>query len=383
MAAPSERHPVTALLADLVRIESINPAHDPAGSGEAKVADHVEAWARARGIAVRRQPVLPGRENVLLTVGGARPGRRLLLEAHMDTVTVSGMTIPPFDPAIRDGRLYGRGACDVKAGLAAMMVALEEAHCRRDRLAGSVMLAAAVDEEFGFQGALALGREITADGCIVAEPTGLDVVIAHRGAVRFQVKAVGRAAHSSKPELGRNAITAMARVVTHLDGVLAARCARTRHPLCGPPSAIISLIRGGVQVNWVPPEAVIDIEARPLPGEESADWVDLVRDELPRVPGIHPDIRLECLAPYLDSPSLECPPDAAIAVSALRAAGRTVPAGAPYGTDASKLHRAGIPSVVLGPGSIDQAHGAVEWVDLDQVVEAVAIYGRAIDGFLG
>lgn len=378
------RHPVIGLLADLVAIESINPGHDPAGSGEVRVADYVCAWAARRGLEAVRQPVLPGgRDNVLISVDSGRPGRHLLLEAHMDTVTVTGMTIPPFRPDIAEGRLYGRGACDVKAGLAAMMFALEQAAADRGSWTGRVTLAAAVDEEFGFRGAVKLAETLRADGAVVAEPTGNQVVTAHRGALRFQVTAHGRAAHSSKPHLGCNAITAMARVILHLDDALRARLADRVHPLCGPASAIISLIKGGVQVNWVPPECTIDVELRTLPGQDGAELLDFVRRTAAGTPGLDPDIRIEAAAPYLDSASLECPPDAAVARAALEAAGQAAPVGAPYGTDAGKLAKAGIPSVVVGPGSIDQAHGAVEWVELEQVIAAVELYGRVLRRFGG
>lgn len=375
------QHPVVGLLAQLVAIESINPGHDPRGSGEGPIGRFVAERARKAGLVVTVQPVLPGRDNILMSVDSGRPGRHLLFEAHLDTVTVTGMTIPPFSPDIREGRLYGRGSCDTKAGLAAMMTVVEQLAAAKTGWSGKVTLAATVDEEYAFRGAVKLGETLKADGAVVAEPTELQVVSAHRGAVRWQVMAHGLASHSSKPQLGRNAITAMARVITHLDEAFARELAGRRHPLCGPSTHVISLIKGGVQVNWVPPDCTIDLEVRLIPGQEVEDVLAFTRRELAKVPGIDPDIRLECKAPYLDSASLDCPADLPIVRAALAAAGQSAPIGAPYGTDASKLHRCGIPSVVLGPGSIDQAHGAVEWVEIDQVVRCVALYRRIVEKF--
>jgi acetylornithine deacetylase len=373
--------PVVGLLADLIRIESINPSHDAAGSGEGPIGRFVADWARRRKLDVEVQPVLPGgRDNVLVRVDSGRPGPHLMLEAHMDTVTVTGMTIPPFEPTVREGRLYGRGACDVKGGLAAMLTAVAEAAGRRT-WRGRLTMAAAVDEEYGFQGALQLGKTIKADGGVVAEPTDLQVVTAHRGVVRWRITAEGRAAHSSKPQLGRNAITAMARVITHLDAAFARELSSKVHPLVGPCTAAITLITGGVQVNWIPPDCTITCEVRLIPGQKVEDVMALTRRELAQVPGLDPDIKLVNHDPYLDSLSLDISPATPIAQAALAAVGQAAPAGAPYGTDASKLTACGIPSVVLGPGSIDQAHGAVEWIDVGQLVKSVELYGRIVDRF--
>lgn len=378
---PSES-PVVGLLSDLVRIESINPSHDAAGSGEGPIGRFVADWGRKHKLDVEVQPVLPGnRDNVLLRVDSGRPGPHLVLEAHMDTVTVTGMTIPPFEPAVRDGKLFGRGACDVKGGLAAMMTAARLAGERRVSFRGKLTLAAAVDEEFGFQGALKIGNTLKADGGIVAEPTDLQVVTAHRGVVRWRVTAHGRAAHSSKPHLGKNAITAMARVITHLDEAFRRELSARVHALTGPCTAAITLITGGVQVNWIPPECTITCEVRLVPGQKPADVLDLTRRELAKVAGVDPEIKLVCHEPYLDSMSLDISPGTPIAKAALEAVGQRDAAGAPYGTDASKLTHCGIPSVVLGPGCIDQAHGAVEWIDVGQLEKSVELYGRIIERF--
>jgi len=371
---------VVRLLADLVSIESINPFHDAAGAGEKNMARYIIDWSRRIGVEPVIQPVLPQRDNVLVTVDSGKPGRHLVFEAHMDTVTVTGMTIPPFQPDIRDGLMFGRGSCDTKGGMSAMMTAVKAAAGRRD-WAGKVTFAATVDEEYSFKGALKLGDTVKADGAVVAEPTDLKVVTAHRGCVRWKIIAHGRAAHSSKPQLGRNAIVAMSRVILHLEDAFKKELANKVHRLTGPSTAVISMISGGVQVNWVPPEASIQCEVRLIPGQTAAEVMKFVRGAVAAVPGLEADIRIECCDPYLESHSQDVAASEPIAVAALAAANQAEPLGAPYGTDAGKLTAAGMPSVVLGPGSIDQAHGAVEWVELDQVVRCAELYGRIIDRF--
>ena len=217
---------VLSTLSDLVAINSINPAyHD--GVSEEGVARYVDEFFRSRNIETFRQTVMPGRSNVIARVPGRNPERRIVLEAHMDTVSVRGMTIPPFDPVVRDGLLYGRGSCDTKAGLAAMMHAVAS-------LEGpppcEVWLAAVVDEEFSFQGVLALCDGLRADAAIVAEPTSLRAVIASKGVLRWKIRTRGKAAHSSKPHLGINAISHMAQIISALDRD-AESLANRSHPL--------------------------------------------------------------------------------------------------------------------------------------------------------
>jgi acetylornithine deacetylase/succinyl-diaminopimelate desuccinylase family protein len=354
-------------LADLVRINSINPAYE-GGVGEEAVARYVEDFFTQRGIETWRQPVAPGRDNVIARLPGAQPNRRVVLEAHMDTVSTTGMTIDPFDPVIRDGKLYGRGSCDTKAGLATMMHAL--AYFKENGLTPpcEVWLAAVVDEEYTFLGVRKLCDEgLRADAAIVAEPTELRGVTAAKGVLRWRLRTRGKAAHSAKPHLGRNAIQHMGHVLRVLEEPIPTAA----HPLLGPATLNVGLIRGGEQINFVPEVCEIAIDRRLLPGEDpEAVWAATNR----RVSEL-PDITVEADAPYLaDGPLETDPSDPAVRTAQQVLSGLGLdpaPVGVPFGSDASKLARAGIPSLIFGPGSIDRAHAAVEYVECDQVLTAL------------
>lgn len=367
---------VLETLAGLVRINSINPAYDN-GVPEAGVANYVREFFAGRGVETWEQQVHPGRSNLIARLPGRGAGR-VVLEAHMDTASINGMTIEPFDPAIRDGKLYGRGSCDTKAGLAAMMEAI--ASLRSDNIVPpcEVWLCAAVDEEFSFTGVTRFCQGLMADAAIVAEPTELRNVVASKGVLRWRIRTNGRAAHSSKPHLGVNAIEHMAAVVQAIaeENRKLAACV---HPLLGPGTLNVGVIHGGVQVNFVPDGCTIEIDRRLLPGER-VDAVLAVHEEMlarlrAEIPGFD---AVQEQPPLLADEALETASDSAVAVAASNVLGRMgldgTPVGVPYGSDASKLARQGVPSIIFGPGSIDQAHAAVEWVECEQVVRAVEFY---------
>lgn len=368
--------PVLDILADLVRINSVNPAYE-GGVSEAAVAAYARDFFTAHGIECREQEVFPGRPNLIARLAGRDPGRRIVFEAHSDTASVAGMSIPPFQPEVREGRLYGRGSCDTKAGLAAMMHALA-ALAAGERPSAEIWVVAAADEEFSFRGVLKLCEGLKAAGGVVSEPTSMRLITATKGCLRFRVHTRGRAAHSSKPHLGVNAISRMTEVARAIERDAAGLAARS-HPLLGHATSNIGLIRGGTQVNMVPDACTIDVDRRLLPGEEPAAILNGYRR---LVEALKVDASLEMT---LEDNALETPPDARVAATAasvLAALGLDpAPAGVPYGSDASKLSRAGIPSIVIGPGSIDQAHAAVEWVDTHQVKLAAEFYRRMMLAF--
>jgi acetylornithine deacetylase/succinyl-diaminopimelate desuccinylase family protein len=377
------RDGVLATLADLVSINSINPAYEN-GTPEEGVASYVERFFAEREIETFRQSVLPGRSNVIARLPGRNPQRRVVMEAHMDTASITGMSIPPFEPVIREGRLYGRGACDTKAGLAAMMHAV--AWMREESITPpcEVWLAAVVDEEYLFRGVLALCEGLQADAAIVAEPTELRAIIASKGVLRWNVRTAGKAAHSSKPHLGVNAISHMALVVAALDRE-AQRLRRNAHPLLGPATLNVGVIRGGVQVNFVPDRCEIEIDRRLLPGETPETVLAHHETILADLRAQHPQLRVESDPPMLADPALETDAEAQVAQRArdvLIGMGLNGElSGVPYGSDASKLSRHGVPSIIFGPGSIDRAHAAVEYVDCDQVVLAESFYREFLLGF--
>ena len=368
---------VVRLLRELVSIESVNLAY-PGGVGEAGMAGYVEAWARDGGFRVERQEVTPGQDNVLVTLDVPGATETLLFHAHMDTVALAPME-DALKPVIRDGRLYGRGACDTKGSLAAMMATLERLRERVEDLTVNVALLAAVDEEHAFTGVLRyVESDASASAAVVGEPTDLRPVIAHKGCVRGVIRTIGKAAHSSEPHRGVSAIDAMADVLVELR-VLQQHLPNHTHQLLGPPTFSVGLIEGGTGVNIVPETCTITYDRRTLPGEDPQQVLAELDDVIGRVRAARPDVVIERLAPDLVDDALDTVPGNALvqaARDACDAAGmQSEPVGVPYGSDASKLQqRGGIPCIVLGPGSIAQAHGADEFVPLDQLASAVNIY---------
>jgi acetylornithine deacetylase len=367
--------PVAKILAELVRINSVNPAYG--GPGEAELAAWVRQFFASRQMEVSEQWVWPDRPNVIARLRGRNSRRRVILEAHLDTVSVVGMTIEPFAPRVEGGRLFGRGACDTKGGLAAMMHAIVGVHADGLVPPCDVWLAAVVDEEHGFRGVAKLCEDLTADAAIVAEPTNLRAVVASKGVLRWRIRVEGRAAHSGKPHLGVNAINHMARIVLAFEQDQA-RLATAVHPLLGAATCNVGVIHGGVQVNFVPAECVIEVDRRLLPGEKPADVLTHYQELINALREQHPSLRAVMEPPMLVDEALETPVESPLVQTATTLLAErgldAVPCGVPYGSDASKLSRRGVPSIVFGPGSIDDAHGAIESVDLAEVEKAADFY---------
>jgi acetylornithine deacetylase/succinyl-diaminopimelate desuccinylase family protein len=376
--------PVLQTLADLVRINSINSSYE-GGPGEKEVAAYVRLFFEQRGIEVWEQEVFPGRNNVIARVPGDDSSRRIVFEAHMDTVSIKGMTIDPFDPVIRDGKLHGRGSVDDKAGLAAMMHAVADIHASGEPPPCELWLAAVVDEEFSFRGVVKLCEGLKADAAVVAEPTEFKCVIASKGVLRWRIRTKGKAAHSAKPHLGINAITAMSRVVLALNEDHE-RMQQVQHPLLGPATCNVGVIHGGVQVNFVPDEAVIEIDRRLLPGEEVESVLAHYQSLLDALMKQHPDVIAEMEQPMLQDWSFQTDANAPLVQlsrDVLRGMKREDGvSGVPFGSDASKFARLGIPTILFGPGSIDQAHAAVEYVECAEVEAALAFYTQLARRFV-
>ncbi len=384
---------VLETLCDLVRLPSVNPmGRDVQGDVyyEHRVTDYLQRLFERLKWPFRRQTVAPGRDNIVARLDGDVPpqkgGSILMFEVHQDTVPVEGMTIEPWQPEVRNGRVYGRGACDIKGGMACMLAALSRLDEQRPAGMPTMVMACTVDEEYGFSGARKVvqmwqqDRDFlprAPDAVIVSEPTLLDVVVAHKGAVRWRCHTRGRAAHSSQPHVGHNAIYDMARVVAILESY-----ARDvvpglgEHALLGKPSLSVGLISGGISVNVVPDRCSIEIDRRTLPGEdERAAWqhvVDHLAETLPE------SVRLEYDEPHQGVAGLEQELNQELAERVGRAAqaagapGRKI--GVPYGTDAPAFASAGIPTVVFGPGAIEQAHTVDEWIEVEQLNAAVECY---------
>jgi acetylornithine deacetylase len=343
---------LTDLVADLVAIDSVNPELVPGGAGEREIAAFVAGWLERAGLEVHVEDVVPGRPNVVGVARGRGGGPTLLLNGHLDTVGVGGMA-DPHVPRMDGGRLFGRGAYDMKAGLAAAMVAAAEVR----GLAGDVVVAAVCDEEMAGLGTRALLAGTRADAAIVTEPTELVVGLAHKGFAGFSIETVGAAAHGSMPELGRDAIVEMGPVLVALRALDAQLQSGTRDPLLGTASLHASVIAGGQEFSSYPASCVVHGEIRTLPG--MLDPAGLLQAAV-GASGADARLVLE-----VTGEPLQTDPDATIAQLVVRHAG-TMFGGLPYWTDAAQLAAAGIPTVLFGPSGIG-AHADEEWVDLASV----------------
>jgi acetylornithine deacetylase len=400
---------VVDTLRDLVRVPSVNPmGRNVSGPEfyEYQVTDHLQRLFERLGVPWERQEVAPKRANILARLEGDRSledgGKLLVLEAHQDTVPVDGMTIEPWCGDLRDGRIYGRGSCDIKGGMSAMLAAFSRLVEERPRGRPTVVMACSINEEHGYTGAKRIaeswltagGSKLlprTPDAVIVAEPTMLDVVLAHKGVARWRCVTHGRAAHSSHPELGRNAIYEMGRVLAALEAY-AKDVAPTlgEHPLVGRPTLSVGIIGGGISVNTVPDRCTIEIDRRVLPGEDPTTARQMVIDYLAERPGLsQPPFHqpLEHEPPFIMAYGLSEDRNAALgeALGAVSRAcgGSGQRTGVRYGTDAAEFAQAGAPSVVFGPGSIEQAHTRDEWLAVEQLETAAEIYyqfARRFDG---
>jgi acetylornithine deacetylase len=357
------RDDLVALTSDLVAIDSVNPSLVPGGAGEGEIAAFVAAWARAAGLEAEVLEETSGRPSVVVRARGRGAGRTLLLCAHLDTVGVDGMT-DPHAPRIDGDRLYGRGAYDMKAGLAAALVGCREAAARP--LAGDVVVAAVADEEHASVGVQEVLRAVRADAAIVTEPTELEVIVAHRGFVWAEIEVTGRAAHGSRPHLGVDAIVKTGPILTALGALDSALGERT-HPLLGRGSVHASLIEGGNELSSYPARCVLGLERRTLPGETAAD----VEAELASLLDACRAADAELVAAQrtlLVREPFQVAHDAEV-VEVVRAAAAEVLAQAPsiagasYWADAAFIAAAGIPTVMFGPGG-DGAHAVEEWVSI-------------------
>lgn len=357
------------LLSELIALPSVNPAFLPPKdrhAGEERVSQFLAATAAQAGLDVGFQPVLPNRSNLLVRL--APPGKarqRVLLAPHLDTVNG---TEAQFQPRFRDGRLYGRGACDTKGSVAAMLQALcELGRTGRRPAATEIVFAGLVDEEDAQRGSRVLATSsLKADLALVGEATELKVVTAHKGSLWLRVETHGRAAHGARPELGRNAVLAMARVVELLETKYAAQLRRHVHPLLGGATVSVGAISGGTQPNIVPDHCHILVDRRTLPGEtESA-----VRREIKEL--LRPQGLKVAISNYKPVPCqpLETSLKLPLVRQLLDSIGQRQPLGVDYFCDASVLAQGGTPSVVFGPGNIAQAHTADEWISAKQLNKA-------------
>jgi len=340
------------LICDLVAIESVNPDLVPGGSGEGAIASFVAGWLSDAGLEVTIVEPAPGRPSVVGVLRGSGGGRSLMLNAHMDTVGAGGMT-DAFTPRVENGRVYGRGAYDMKGSLAAIMLTAK----RAPRLRGDLILAAVSDEEVASTGTSALLERFSADFGIVTEPTELRLCLAHKGFVWLEVETTGVAAHGSRADIGVDAIAAMGPVLARVQDLQNSLRVSPRHPLLGTGSVHASLIEGGQEWSTYPARCVLKIERRTIPGEDVTDEIPGARIVLERSPS-------------------EVAADHPLARAVSEAAGHPEEIGVAYWMDMALMNAAGIPTVCYGPAG-EGEHADVEWVDLASVERCVDVYVEA------
>ena len=361
--------PAVRLLRELVAVNSVNPTLVAGAPGEREVADLVAAEMRRGGLDVSIETVAPGRPNVIGVLEGRAKGRTLMFCGHTDTVGVTGMTAP-FTPVVRDGRLYGRGAQDMKGGVAAMMSAAAAIAAHGGLASGRLIVAAVVDEEHSSIGADALVKTWRADAAIVTEPTDLEIAVGHKGFAWVDILVEGKAAHGSRPAEGQDAILRLGRVLTRLEALDRTLQARPPHPLVGAGSLHASIIEGGRELSSYPDRATLQMERRTLPSEPESIALEEVQRILDDLAKEDSTFRGSATARF-SRPGYEVPVDhelpQMLTTALATAGGRPCITGASFWTDAAVLGHAGIPSILFGPGGAG-LHSIEEYVNVADVL---------------
>ena len=356
----------------LVRINSINPLLTPEGVGETEIGKYVAAKLDVLGLAVSTTEISPARVNVIGILKGSGGGRSLLLNAHMDTVGVEGMTIDPFEGQLRDGRIYGRGSQDMKASLAAMMAAAKALVDAGITLKGDLLITAVADEEHSSLGTEHLVKTFSADAAIVTEPTDMHVCRAHRGFIWYDIETFGRAAHGSRYAEGIDANMRMGRILGELDKLESELLTHTGHPLTGPPSLHAARLRGGTEVSTYADHCLLQVERRTVPGETVAQATNELQGIIDQLSERDSTFKAAVKPTFWREP-FEVALDAKIVQVLDQALGKRIGhrpthTGQTFWTDAALLSDAGIETVLLGPKGCG-LHSAEEWVDINSVVD--------------
>ncbi|WP_046731391.1 ArgE/DapE family deacylase [Streptomyces humi] len=381
-AEPLDSDP-TGLLARLIAIDSVNPDLVPGGAGETVIADFCGHWLAAHGFEVHRLERRPGRPSLVAIARGTGGGRSLMLNGHLDTVSLADYDGDPLDPQIRGGRMYGRGSFDMKGGIAAMMVAAARATADGP-LRGDVILACVADEEFGSSGTAEVLESFTADAAIVTEPSHLEVTLAHKGFVWFDVEIEGRAAHGSRPDLGIDAIAKAGHFLVALENLGRRLAHGPAHPLLGTGTVHASVIHGGEEPSTYPAHCRITLERRTVPGE-NADTVEReLTAILDRLAATVADFHYR-LTRGLHREPFEADPQAPVVRTlthhAEQALGHPpVVRAEPFWTDCALLDQAGIPCLLFGVDG-EGAHAATEYVDLASLDRLTDILTATIANF--
>ncbi|WP_080834304.1 M20 family metallopeptidase [Cohnella massiliensis] len=362
------------LLGDLIRFKSVNPT-----GSEGETAAYIAKAMKAAGCEVELQEVEPGRPNVLARLKGTGGGRTVILNTHMDVVPAGeGWSSDPFEMIVKDGRAYGRGVMDAKGPLAAMMAAIEAIAASGEKPAGDIVLAAVIDEEAASIGARRLPDHLQGDLAVIGEATNGNLAIAHRGSVRPVLAAEGVSAHSSTPHLGVNAVMLMARALVALDDFGERTLSSRIHPLTGPSTLSVTVMRGGIKESMIPDRCEALIDRRLIPGENEAEALREIEAVVSGLPGMNGRVRIDRLVPTTGEAS-ETPPDhplVALAARSIESVYGRAPelVGLTANCDMTHFVARGIPSVIYGPGDFSVAHKADEWVELAELEKAARVY---------
>ena len=373
---------VVELLKQLVAIDSVNSSLVPGGAGESAAAAFIAEWAADAGLESEWLEAAEGRPSVIVRSRGSGGGRTLLLCGHIDTVGVEGME-EPHSPRIEDERLHGRGAYDMKAGVAAALVACREAAALG--LAGDVVVAAVADEEHASIGVREALESLSADAAIVTEPTEMELAVAHKGFVWLEIEVTGQAAHGSRPHLGVDAIVKSGPILIGI-GQLDQRLREREHPLLGAGSVHASLIEGGLELSTYPDRCKIGLERRTLPGDTGESVEGEIAELLAACRADDPALVVESRTLLVREP-LEIPRDAPIvgivSNTAAEVLGSAPPIiGASYWADSAFIAAAGIPTVLFGPSG-EGAHAVEEWVSIPDTIACTRVLTGVAAEFCG
>lgn len=372
-------------LQKLIRIESVNPSLVANGQGEAEIAKYIGEYLSEIGLEVRYQETAPGRLNVIGILKGNGSGKSLMLNGHTDTVSINGMSINPFDPHYTDGRVYGRGSLDMKAGVAAAIAAAKAVAESGLQLKGDVILTFVADEEYASIGTEAVVREYTADAAIVCEPSALGLGIAHKGFAWITIDILGKAAHGSRPDQGIDAIVKAGKVLVAIEA-LGNKLSGKKHELLGSPSVHASLINGGTELSTYPDLCQIQIERRTIPGEDKNTVIAEMQEILDGIAEQDPQFKADFKV-FFYRPHFEVAETEPIAKSVARAFKQVVSTepqltGFSGWLDSSILAEAGIPTVIFGPAG-EGLHANKEYVEFESVVITAEVLAETIVEYCG
>ncbi len=374
------------LLKDLIRIDSVNPSLVRGGKGELAISEFIAKRLDEIGLETEMMEVEKGRPNVVGILRGEGGGSSLMLNGHTDTVGVDGMEIDPFDPVVKEGRIYGRGAADMKNGLAAMMAATKAIVDSKVKLKGDLIVAGVADEEYASLGTERLVKDLKTDAAIVCEPTDLAVGIAHKGFVWLAITVHGKAAHGSRPELGVDAIFKMRKVMDGVENFQQRVFSKMSHALLGRPTLHASTIEGGKGLSTYPDFCKLQLEIRTIPGISGSELTQQFNEMLTNISMEDRQFKGE-LTPMFERGPFEIAPDTKIVQTLRSSISKVLGMETPYigmsgWLDSEIICKAGMPVAIFGPGGVGE-HAAIEYAEVDQLGAATKVLASSIEDFCG